>query len=88
MTTDPSPTDDVPRDKEDLLRDIERQRAQLGETVAALSSKLDVKSRATAGTKTALGNAKKTVQEKPGVVVAAVAGIIAFVAFTRKVRGR
>jgi len=81
-------SDDVPADATDLAADIERRRAQLGETVEALSAKLDVKSRAVSGSKSLLDNAKRTTQERPAVVAGAFAGIVALMIFLRKVRHR
>jgi hypothetical protein len=57
---------DIERDRtpEDVQREIERTRAELGDTVAELAAKSDVKARA----QRAVGNAKATASTKAGEV--------------------
>lgn len=83
---DPRPEPGPDAGIDDLQADIERTRAELGETVGALSDKLDVKGRAqqkVADTKQAVAqrshDALDTAKAKPavpvGVVVAAAAAL-------------
>jgi ElaB/YqjD/DUF883 family membrane-anchored ribosome-binding protein len=60
-----------PQDTEQLRREIERTRAELGSTVEALSHKTDVKARARAKAE----QAKSQVQENPAVPLAAGIGV-------------
>ncbi|KKF03478.1 DUF3618 domain-containing protein [Mycolicibacterium obuense] len=71
---------------DELQADIERTRAELGETVGALTEKLDVKGRAqqkVADTKDAVSQrsheAIETVRTKPAIPVGAIVAIVATV---------
>src|SRR5690349_6513005 len=71
---------------DDLQADIERTRAELGETVGALTDKLDVKGRAqqkVADTKDAVSHrsheAIETVKTKPAIPVGALVALVATV---------
>jgi ElaB/YqjD/DUF883 family membrane-anchored ribosome-binding protein len=59
------------QDTEQLRREIERTRAELGATVEALSHKADVKAQARAKAE----QAKSQAQEKPAVALAAGIGV-------------
>lgn len=73
---------------DELQSDIEQTRSELGETVGALSDKLDVKGRAqekAAETKEAVVErahvASEAVKSKPAVPVAAVVAVVAAIGF-------
>ena len=77
MAAGPDPTPEPGPDAgiDELQADIEKTRAELGETVGALSDKLDVKARA----QHTVAEARESVKARPavpvGVLVAVVAGV-------------
>jgi hypothetical protein len=81
MTTTPdqdgSPT---PTDREAIEADIEATRANLGETVDALSRKLDVKARVRAKATDTTQKVRTRAQEQPAIPIAAAAGVVLLVA--------
>lgn len=74
------------KDKAALLRNIEQRRTNLGETVDALSSKLDVKARATARARSVVDDTRRTVRSYPKATAGAGVGLLTFLLFIRKVR--
>ena len=72
---DPRPEPGPDAGIDELQADIEKTRAELGETVGALSDKLDVKARA----QHTVAEARESVKARPavpvGVLVAVVAGV-------------
>ena len=83
-TDDREPT--PPRDREALRADIERRRSELGDTVTALSARLDVKTRVSERVGAIVGDLKRTAQERPELLAGAAVGLVALVALVRKVR--
>ncbi|WKG03871.1 DUF3618 domain-containing protein [Mycolicibacterium sp. HK-90] len=80
LPPEPGPDADIG----ELRSDIDKTRSELGDTVAALSDKLDVKGRAqdkAAETRAAVVDrahaATETVKSKPAIPVAAVLGVLA-----------
>ena len=72
----------APDDQQELEKEIEQTREQLGETVDALAAKVDVKTRA----QDKLGQAGQQIRKRP-VLAAATAGLIgALVLFFALVR--
>jgi ElaB/YqjD/DUF883 family membrane-anchored ribosome-binding protein len=69
---------------EELRREIERTRRELGETVDALSHKADVKEQA----RLKKEEVRQQVSENPFPVVAVAGGIVAFVILLRLIRRR
>ena len=65
---------------EELRRDIEQTREQLGDTVDALAYKADVKSRAKENVEERTKELKGELKEKPAIPAAAVAIVAALVA--------
>lgn len=84
MADQPAPT---PRSKSDIERDIAATRIQLGDTVEALSARLDVKSRVRAKVTAAVADARITVQQRPAAVAAVGIGtLVALVVLIRRSR--
>jgi ElaB/YqjD/DUF883 family membrane-anchored ribosome-binding protein len=69
---------------EELRREIERTRRELGETVDAMSHKADVKEQA----RLRKEEVRQQVSENPFPVVAVAGGIVAFVILLRLIRRR
>ncbi|HET8561540.1 MAG TPA: DUF3618 domain-containing protein [Marmoricola sp.] len=69
---DPATSTNGTRSKEEIEADIARTRQQLGETVDALSQKLDVKSRLKERAK----QGREQAAEAPVVPIAVVAGVV------------
>jgi len=76
------------RDRAAIKADIERQRADLGATVAALSERLDVKTRATQRITALADDVKATAKQRPEVLAGAIAGLLAVLMVARKLRRR
>jgi ElaB/YqjD/DUF883 family membrane-anchored ribosome-binding protein len=72
------------RDPEEIREEIESRRQELGETVAALAEKADVKAKA----KDKVEDAKQSVRENPAPVAAAVVGVLALALVVRRARKR
>lgn len=93
-----TPEPDKSADIEEIERDIEATRAELGQTVDALSAKLDVKAQARVKADQvrqqatdAVASARKTAQEQPQVaagagvaVVAALAAVVGLTTWRRR----
>jgi hypothetical protein len=76
-----------PRSKSDIERDIAATRIQLGDTVDALSARLDVKSRVRTKVSSAIAEARVTVQKRPAAVAAVGVGtLVALVVLIRRSR--
>jgi len=84
-TARPSVPEGLPADRDGLLRFIERQRVELASTVDALSGKLDVKTRATRGIKSLVGDLRTTAKQRPEVLAGAGVAVLAALLLIRKV---
>lgn len=82
MGEDPGKAGTVTSDE--LRRDIEQTREELGDTAAALGAKADVKGRA----KERVNEIKSEVKENPPVAPIAIAGAVALLAVVLVVRRR
>jgi hypothetical protein len=76
-----TPTQQTP---EELRREIERTRRELGETVDALSHKADVKEQA----RLKQGELRQRVSDNPFPLVAVAGGIVALLVLRRLIRRR
>jgi hypothetical protein len=65
-----------PRTRTDIERDIAATRDKLGDTVEALTARLDVKSRARAKLASTIAEARATVQQRPAAVAGIGAGVL------------
>jgi ElaB/YqjD/DUF883 family membrane-anchored ribosome-binding protein len=72
------------RDPEEIREEIESRRRELGETVAALAEKTDVKAKA----KGKVEDAKQSVRENPAPVAFAAVGVLALTLVVRRIRKR
>jgi hypothetical protein len=76
-----------PRTRSDLERDIANTRRQLGDTVEALTARLDVKTRIRTKVSAAAAEVQATVKQRPAAVAAIGAGaLVALVILFRKAR--
>lgn len=80
-------TSDKPAD-ENTVPDIEEQRADVAETVAALAAKADVSTRLQNEASYQAEKAKAATQENPQMVAAAIGGLVAAVLVTALLRRR
>jgi ElaB/YqjD/DUF883 family membrane-anchored ribosome-binding protein len=79
----PAPSADVgtgPRDPDVIREEISRTREDMGETLDALSAKLDVKSQAKAKVRQARDEAQSFYRRQPAAVVAGVGTLVALLA--------
>jgi 2C-methyl-D-erythritol 2,4-cyclodiphosphate synthase len=75
----------TPDDQQELEKEIEQTREQLGQTVEALAAKVDVKARA----QEKLGQAGQQIKKRPVVISAGVLGtLVLFVALVRRLMRR
>ncbi len=75
-------TSTEPRSKDQIEADIAATREQLGNTVDALSHRLDVKSRLKEQAQEGREQAVRRMQEQPAIPIAAAAGAVLLLALT------
>jgi ElaB/YqjD/DUF883 family membrane-anchored ribosome-binding protein len=76
---------DEPREPEEIREDIDQTREELGDTVAAMAEKTDVKKQAQAKAEELKGQAQRIAQENPPMALAGafVAGFLLGKLFSR-----